>query len=91
MDATIKPPIMVVEGQVARSHQLIWLTLIYIAISHFTYSLFSLFKVNNLVNTNVKKTPTPPSFMQKGRWGLFWSIFFMQPPCFGHFFFVRIF
>jgi hypothetical protein len=38
MDATIKPPTMVVEGQVARSHQLIWLTLVYIAISHLTYS-----------------------------------------------------
>ncbi len=40
VDATIKPPTMVVEGQVARSHQLIWLTLIYIAIYHLTYSLF---------------------------------------------------
>jgi hypothetical protein len=38
VDATINPPTMVVEGQVARSHQLIWLTLIYIAIYHLIYS-----------------------------------------------------
>ncbi len=38
MDATIKPLTMVVEGQVARSHPLIWLTLVCIAISHLTYS-----------------------------------------------------
>jgi hypothetical protein len=37
VDAPIKPPTMVVEGQVARSHQLIWLTLIFIAISHLTH------------------------------------------------------
>jgi hypothetical protein len=37
VDATIKPLTMVVEGQVARSHQLIWLSLIDIAISHLTY------------------------------------------------------
>jgi hypothetical protein len=30
VDATIKPPTMVVEGQIVRNHQLIWLTLIYI-------------------------------------------------------------
>jgi len=40
VDATIKPLTMVVEGQVVRSHQLIWLTLINIAISHLTYFLF---------------------------------------------------
>jgi len=40
VDATIKPPTMVVEGQVGKSHQLIWLTLIYIAIFHLTYFLF---------------------------------------------------
>ncbi len=37
VDATIKPLTMVVEGQVAKSHQLIWLTLIGTAISHLTY------------------------------------------------------
>jgi hypothetical protein len=38
MDATIKPPTMLVKGQVVKSHQLIWLTLVCIAISHLTYS-----------------------------------------------------
>jgi len=38
VDAIIKPPpTMVVESQVARSHQLIWLTLICIANSHLNY------------------------------------------------------
>jgi len=37
VDATIKPSTMVVEGQIGKSHQLIWLTLICIAIFHPTY------------------------------------------------------
>jgi len=40
VDATIKPPTMVVEGQVGKNHQLIWLTLICIAIFHLTYIFF---------------------------------------------------
>jgi hypothetical protein len=40
VDATIKPSTMVVEGRIGKSHQLIWLTLIYIAIFHLTYFLF---------------------------------------------------